>query len=420
MASTFLQPNAIDIKNITLSDLSGGNKKDIFGQVVSFNIYEDILFPVVRADFLINDSIDLINTFPIVGAETIEVAFVSSGYEETVKYKLHVKSVNEQRSNISGRSKTYMITATSEEFITNNTVVVNKKYSQSSADIIKSIAKDFLKTKKKINIGDIPKGTQEVLISRLNPLQSIDMIRRRSVSEKYLSSTYVFFENQRGFNFTSLEFLMDNLKKKVNGRIYYHDTAPNTDLKNMHSRNLLDFKHVSLFNNTKRLSQGSLNNVVKKFDLMTGEVTTIDYKNSEKQSKFKFASEKAFPLNSTSYEKKYGSEPSKIMIIPYSSHLPETYIPESIGAKFSFATKISENIFHAAVYGDSDLAAGDVIEIRLDTQSGFTDEQKQNRLVSGNYLISKLRHSVLMLSGGYEREYTCSMELIKGSYEDKV
>ena len=419
MTNTYIQSGAVDVKSINLSDLSGKKNYNVTGQILSFNIYEDMLFPAVRADFLFSDALGLITEFPIIGEEIINVEFVTAGYDETLKYKLHVKSIQPQQSNPQAKSTVYIITATSEEFITNGTTLVTKKYSSSASDIVKNVMKDFLKTEKNVYIGDSPKGTQEVLVSRLKPFQAIDMIRRRSVSEKYLSSSYVFYENQKGFYFTSVEYLMDNMKSKVNGRIYFHDTAPNTDTRNMNTRSLLDFKIVSQVNNTKKLAQGSLNNVVKKFDLMTGETIVTEFKNIEKQSQFKFASDKALPTNSTLYEKKYGSEPANIMIVPSSSHLPETFTAESIGAKFSFATKIAQNIFHATVYGDSALSVGDVIEIRLTDQTGATGQQKENRLISGTYLISKVRHNVL-LPAGKNKEYYCGLELIKGSYEDNA
>ena len=149
MTNTYIQSGAIDVKAINLSDLSGKKSYDLTAQILAFNIYEDLLFPVVRADFLFSDSLGLITEFPIIGEETIEVEFVTGGYEETLKYKMHTKSIIGQESNPAGTSKVYVITASSEEFITNNTLNITKKYSSSASDIVKNIMKDFIKTKRK-------------------------------------------------------------------------------------------------------------------------------------------------------------------------------------------------------------------------------------------------------------------------------
>ena len=417
MSTNYIKSGSIDIKSITMSNLTGSRNHDLRGQVVGFNIYEDILFPVVRASFTFNDAVDILTGFPIIGEEMIEVEFVTSGYDETVKYKFHVKSVENQAATPQNKGRVYIVHATSEEFVTNNVKYVTKKYSLGAGDIVQNIAKEFLNTDKNVSVGDVPKGIQEILISRLKPLQAIDMVRRRSVSEKYLSSTYVFFENQIGFNFCTVEFLMDNLKSKVKDKIFFYDTAPDTDAKNMNTRNILSIENVSQVNNTKKLAQGSLNNIVKRFDLMTGEMTVTQYKNTEQQGKFKYASDKPVGLNTTHYEDTYGAEASQVMIVPFSSHLPETFTAESMGAKISFATKLSQNIFHAEVHGDSALTAGDVIEIRLPNAVGSTDKPEENRLISGNYLMSKVRHSVICPLG-QEKTYSCSLELIKGTYED--
>ena len=417
MSTNYIKSGSIDIKSITMSNLTGSKNHDLRGQVIGFNIYEDILFPVVRASFTFSDNIDILTGFPIIGEEIIEVEFVTSGYDETVKYKFHVKSVENQAATPQNKGRMYIVHATSEEFVTNNVKYVTKKYSLGAGDIVQNIAKEFLNTDKNVSVGDVPKGIQEILISRLKPLQAIDMVRRRSVSEKYLSSTYVFFENQTGFNFCTVEFLMDNLKSKVKDKIFFYDTAPDTDAKNMNTRNILSIENVSQVNNTKKLAQGSLNNIVKRFDLMTGEMTVTQYKNTEQQGKFKYASDKPVGLNTTHYEDTYGAEASQVMVVPFSSHLPETFTAESMGAKISFATKLSQNIFHAEVHGDSALTAGDVIEIRLPNAVGSTDKPEENRLISGNYLMSKVRHSVICPLGS-EKTYSCSLELIKGTNED--
>jgi hypothetical protein len=62
------------------------------------------------------------------------------------------------------------------------------------------------------------------------------------------------------------------------------------------------------------------------------------------------------------------------------------------------------------------LTAGDVITVKVPTIVG-TGEATENRLLAGNYLISKLRHIVINASSA-QKTYHCSMELIKGTYED--
>ena len=46
-----------------------------------FDIYEDIMFPVIRASFVCADGVDVLSSFPIIGEEIINVSFSLPGYD---------------------------------------------------------------------------------------------------------------------------------------------------------------------------------------------------------------------------------------------------------------------------------------------------------------------------------------------------
>jgi hypothetical protein len=417
MSQNYSRPDAVEVIRLTLTTPVVGKPVDISGQVGGISIYEDVMFPVIRAEFFMFDALDLLGKFPIIGEEIIEIEFANPGYEASA-YKFRIKSIENVLISPQGKSKTYTIRAVSEEMFVNNTKYVTKKYSTDSWQIITDIMRNEMKTQKSVVTGDFTKGIQDILISRLRPFQAIDMIRRRSVSQDYLSSSYVFFENKRGFNFASLEYLLKNQAGNIKDKVFYYDPAVNSSAKNMTARSILKLVNVSQFNNTKKMVYGSLNNIVKKFDLLTGETVETNYVNTEQQQKFKYASDNPYPLNSSQFEQEFGKEASASLLVPYSSHLPETHIAESIGAKHSFVTKLGQNIYHAHVNGDVALTAGDVITVNIPNAPG-TGQTKENRMLSGNYLISKLRHS-LVTSSTSQNTYQCSMELIKGNYEDNA
>ena len=68
--------NSVIIKSLKLSKLDGSKSPiDITPQVVEFSVYEDIKFPVIRAEFIVADANDIASTFPIICEEKIEVEF---------------------------------------------------------------------------------------------------------------------------------------------------------------------------------------------------------------------------------------------------------------------------------------------------------------------------------------------------------
>ena len=420
MANPFAKSDSVTIHTLRITSADGSRVAELTPQCSQFSIYEDIMFPVIRGEFEIVDGVDLLNSFPIIGEEIIIVEFSSQGQDDLIShYRLHVKAIENQVINVQGKSKTYTITAVSEEFITNATQNIATRVNGNSTDIIASLLSTQLNSKKAFNAPDGSRGVVDVLLSRIRPLQAIDLIRSRAVSAKYMSSSYVFFENKYGFTFASIEWLMDQLKDNVRDKVFYYDTTGNSDARNNTTRNILSLRNVSQVNNTNKLASGSMNTMIRKFDIMTGQTETITYKNSEQQSKFKGTQDMPIGLNSTSFEQIHGANTAVSLLVPHSSERSDTFIADSLGPKRSFIAKIAQNIWHAYVNGDTALTAGDCIEIHVPEAHGATTGNGDSRLAAGKYLIAKIRHIVVMVSA-MQGSYTASMELIRGSYGDNV
>ena len=416
MSDVYVKSNAVDIKSLVLTSADGKRNYNLLSQVLNFDIYEDIMYPVVRGDFYVNDALDILGSFPIIGEETIDVEFGSPGIDITCKYTLHVLRVDNQTTSPSSKFKSYVLRCASEEFIQNSIKLVTGKMKGNTDALIQFITKNELNSQKTVSI-EPTKGIQDVLVSRMRPLQVIDMFRKRSASLKYASSSYVFFENKRGFNFCTIEFLMDQLQENVKDKVFFYDPAASTDVRNMNTRNVISFQQISQVDNTKKLTQGGFNNRVKRFDLMTGGVTETNYKNSQDETKFKFASKKAIGTNSSNFQKKVDAKPAQSLLVPHSSHLPENYIDATMGAKHAYVTKLGQNIYQMLINGDPVLTAGDVITVNIPAATGDNGQPTDSRLTSGNYLISKLRHCVQNPQSG-QKSYMVSLELIKGFSED--
>lgn len=400
-----------------MTSVDGKKVVDIDDKVLSFNIFEDILYPSIRANFLINDSVGLLTSFPIIGEELIKIEIGQEGFDFTTSYTFHVKSIEGQINMPQSKGKMYTLECISQEFIDNAKSLVFGKYEDKAENVIHSIFSNEFKSNKKLVTGDPTKGTQHILISRLRPFQAIDMVRKRSVSKNYLSSSYVFFENKRGFNFCTIEYLLSQLQENVKDKVFFVDTAQDTDNRNMNTRSLIHFKNVSQVNNTQKLTQGGLHNTVKRFDILTGLTNVVKFLNAEKQDQFKFASDSPKALNTTQFEQNNNKKPASTLLVPHSSDLPENYINDAIGARNAYVTKLGQNIFQVFVYGDIALTAGDVIEIKVNNPTGATTEGDDNRLTAGKYIIARLRH-IVVNAGPTPKSYYVSMELIKGFYED--
>lgn len=407
---------AVDVKSLRIVSIDGKRSYDLGLQVTDISIYEDISYPVVTADIFIVDSIDLLYSFPIIGEEKIEIEFALPGYPETATYTLYVKGITNHSQHPQLRYKTYMLEAVSQEFLINANQFMTQKMTGDASFLVQGILQKQLATQKNILV-EPTRGIQDLLVSRLRPLQVVDMLRSRAVSKNYYSSSFVFFENRRGFNFVTMEYLGDQLQKNVNDKIFYYDPAIRVDSKNITMRSVISLDQVRQVDNTIKLAQGALHNIVKRFDIITGQSTSVTYRDDTDGNKFKFASKSPIGLNTSSFQLEYGKTPAISLLTPHSSALPENFINTALGPRHSFVSKMDQNIYHAYVPGDTALIAGDVITVNVPAVSGSTGPAETSRLTTGNYIMSKVRHLIKRDDNG-SFTYHNSLELIKGFYED--
>ena len=91
-------PDNVSIDTLALTSSSG--KVQVIGpQAVAIRIQEDILSPYVTAEVDVVDGINLLQTFPIIGEETLDVEFVFDHVDTRVKYKFAVYAVSNLKTN---------------------------------------------------------------------------------------------------------------------------------------------------------------------------------------------------------------------------------------------------------------------------------------------------------------------------------
>ena len=74
---------------------------------------------------------------------------------------------------------------------------------------------------------------------------------------------------------------------------------------------------------------------------------------------------------------------------------PNTNIAEVLVKRTAFLRRLQQIEAQIFIYGDTDLAVGDVIQCSFPSSSDAKDDKGQTRLDSGNYLVTHLRHLIL-------------------------
>lgn len=414
-------PGDVELIDIILLSEDQQRTYSLITQCTSIEIYESIMSPVMWADITIADSTGLLQHFPIIGEEYIKVVFKTPGKGSTpVQYLLRVNAINNKTSNESNKRISYTLQCVSAELITNAKTLVNLKGSGTADGIVGDIIDNFIKTEKPVNIF-FSDGILDYLITRHTPFEAIDMIRQRAVSNRYQSSSYCFYENRKGFNFITIEQLMELGQKAIEAgnsdKLFFYDTSRKDNIKDVNLRNIIAYNRVQFADSIGKIKAGGMNNEVQQFDLITGDISKTTYTDNLGADALGSSSSTSSSGQTTSFTRNHGKTTTKQRVIPSRSDKPETDIAGKLSKVSAYAQKLSQNITQIHIYGDSTIQVGDMIECRLPSGVDTTTDDGMSRLDSGSYLVAKVRHIIL---NGDRPQYTQALELIKNDIQGVV
>lgn len=413
-ASNDFHPGDVSLESITLLSEDHQRKYDLMAQCKRINIYESILSPCIFAELSIVDSIGLYQSFPIIGEEYVMLSFKTPSSAKAAKYLLRVNKISDKELSDNNMMVSYTLQLVSAELIRNSIRYITKGYKQNIHDLVKDIMDDGIGTQKQIAISPTS-GIEEGVITRLRPFEAIDFLRRRAVSTEFKSSSFTFYENRDGYHFITIEELLKQGKSAVehSDKQFFFDTHNNIDIKDVSFRNIIAYNQVTFADTISKAQEGGISNEVNTFDLITGNIKNITYKDDGSSAQFSNADQNGFPTNTTGFIKKHGVTTAERKLVPISSDLPNTQRPEKLSIGTAFAQNITQNIIRIYIYGDSEIQVGDVIKCTLPSGISDTNSSKVARLETGNYLVVKVRHIILNTD---RPSYTIALELIKGNY----
>jgi hypothetical protein len=401
------RPGDIDIQECVLTN-TNGRSMDIRGQARIIDVYESVAQPTIYGEIYVNDAIGLLRGFPIIGEEKLHLKFKTPG-REVRDYHLHVFKVEDIQITEDNKTTTYTLKLCSDEDLTNATRQVNRRLNAGIDASIQGILSQELETKKNIDV-EQTKGIDNHLISNITPLQAIDKLRHRAVSARNASSSYVFFEDTDGFHFKTLEGMIRASRRSAGDRVFFFDDNLDIEESQVRFRDILNFQQIRGHDTISQLQAGSFKNVIQKFDLLTGNYTTVEYKDEQFADIFA-ATGKSSTSQSSAFKQKHGKTTSVTKFIPFTTDHNEDTIQEKVGILHGFVEKIMQNMAVMYIYGDSNLKLGQVAAVTLTTGNALSQDRK-TKTVSKSYMVSSIRH-ILRITD--RSGYTQSVELINNS-----
>jgi hypothetical protein len=417
--------------------ISGSQSVNIKGIMAELSYYEDIFRGSMTGHVLIQDSISLIDRMGMSGFEFLYLSFKKTG-QDSAEFKRYFRIYRiGDRVLKNNSTEVYTIHFCSEELFLSEQIKISKSYAgRKISDIVYSILHNDLGIPdKKLIIGDTM-GVYDFVIPYKKPFEAINWLANYSRPKNKAGADFVFYENAEGFNFVSLQELMDtfpygyyiytprNLGKRG------EQTELGSSLIGIKSYNILDTFDTLYGTNT-----GAFSSKLISIDPLTRSYTETKYDYSKyfessvtlnkyaivgdyKNRKNKYSYEnydavlKVATSNSEQKKAKYISDKSE-------SVANDVYVEEYIPYRTAQLALLNYSRIKIALSGDPNLRIGTTIDIKLPSMRGpdgsGNNTGDYDRHHSGKYLITSVRHII-----DVNMKYETVLELAKDSFNSSV
>ena len=435
-------------KSVRISMLQGkyaGKKPLEIGELVfGFTYYEDITKPFISANLNINDSgSNLIGSGsgPITGGELVEID-VEGPDNKDYSYKFKVYRVGDRIN--SGKIQNYNLGLISAEALDDPQTRIKSTLSGKPDKIVERVLSDEGLNTAKDYVFDPCENYKTIIPKNLTPFaicaklqdQSIptgaggkgDGEGAETVDGKYSEGTagFFFFENFNGYNFRSIDSLMD-----LKGKMGLNNAGQDSTVKTFQDSagleldtTLLDVHFTSEINLMQGLRTGAYALRCQYYNFSTGDYNESTYSAAKSWSKLAhLGSQDGLTPGQQSLAKRptrivsailddesyYSGQDAAANDLAFKDRTPET-LPQAISRNYLLNTQG----LRVVVPGNLQLVVGDVINVQLQNMS--TEKDREVASVdedhSGFYLITSLSRFYSKI----EKRVTTMLSLKRDSY----
>lgn len=403
----------VQIDKLMLTSLNG-QTVNIINQIQTIEIYEDMLSPFISLSIVVRESQDFLNLLPFIGEEYLDINIYTPEIKQKIKGRFYIYKISD-RIQTKDREVMYTIKATSEEFLNDiNTKLSSPLEDKISDSALKVIAVDGLRTKKPINIEPTLNRTK-LVPNYWSPIKSLSELSERAISVNG-SPSYLFFENRQGFNFVSVNkllqqdsyqsFIKDNYSRQESSSINMSSVKdPTEDFKR-----IIDIDIPLVTSYIDDIKEGQIKSELISYDIVTKKYVVNDYNIKTENTPFTL-------LNKNLVYSKYALANPKSLMINRAKHYnafddyADTTDSAMVQRRLSFFKNLEQHKVEIEILGRSDYTVGQVVDLELPkiTQITKDDRDPRDKMLSGRYLVTAITHYI------NRSQHTCKMELVKNS-----
>lgn len=390
----------------------------------NLSIYEDIYSNCLTGSVTLVDANHLINDFPIIGEETVEICFRSLNTNISILLRMRVTGISEI-INMNENTYVYTLYLTSSVGLLSEKQKISKSFWKGNlSQVIEYICINYLnliddkkvphqpqyggdyliKDKSKYenyySIETTSGHTEKYVAPYYSPFRIINKLCRRSISET--GSLFFFFQDINKFRLVSLE---DIFKKRENDtkirKVVYvpKDTIEKTNLTAWNVVN--DYKILSKFDILKNMSRGMYSSEFTFVDIEKKDVKVKQYYYQRDAKKQYHVNPQQYLLttnNSDITHNELREDPrtvKEVVMVHKGDQESQDYsdhYSEMLQRRQSIQSQLDSLVLQIEVPGDSsgNITIGDLIEFSMPKY----ERQGGDEYLTGRYLVTRIHHSI--------------------------
>lgn len=391
-----------------------GFYQDVTAQMLTIQIYEDLFSPFISGSIILRESLDLVNLFPFIGEEYIDIDISTPTLKESaIKGKYYIYKMSD-REMLGDRNVVYQLHFISVEAITD----LNKKISRTFGNKVSQLIEPFIKDKtiglesEKSVVVEETNNNIKYISNYWSPIKNLLFLTENALNTNR-TPNYVFFENRDGFYFASLETLYQNaVKQEFVYDKFVRDRTASGDVRNIPEeyKRILEINIPVAYDYMDRIRSGMLASRQISYDVVKKTYSAKNYNAADSFDGQKHLN--TYPINSNSAIFRANS-----LIINFPKHYGNfNGFGDATNSKFNqerlSTMKLAEsNKISITVPGRTDYTVGQKVKVKLNRMEPMSekDDDMTDKIFSGNYLISAINHYI------DKEKHECYMELIKES-----
>jgi hypothetical protein len=412
LTNTLSRPGDVDVKSAKIITTTG-KVIDIIGMIAEISIYEDIFSNTISGHLLLEDSLDLINTLPLVGEEQFELSLLTPTLTVGIAKTFYVYKL--QSLVTKKRSQTFMLNFCSRELIFSANSKVSKAFSGNITDTVVSIFRDprYLGSTSELFV-DKTKNSYSFIAPYWSPIETINWLTGKSINERGVPN-FLFYETNKSFEYVSVDTL---IQSGVEREYIFSDVDSNTAFgvggNKEDKYSIVESMDTAVtFDYLRNLNAGMYSSKLYTMDLTTRNINTNTFDYIDDFSKSSHLN--THPLRTSDLVRK---KVASLYFIEKNNYQTGALKKQGYSDFFlqrnSLLEQLSAFKICIKVFGRTDMKVGAVVKFTINEMRQILadeiDTKGTSEYFSGRYLVTAIKHQII------NGRHSMYMEIVSDSF----